>query len=64
LRILLIIGNLFALRRSEVVIAGRMFLLFDIGFAIGAVALAVILVQAAAKHTGQLYREETIPRAK
>ncbi len=62
LRILLIVGNLFALRRSEVVIAGRMFLLFDIGFAIGTVALAVILIQAAAKHTGQLYREEMVPR--
>src|SRR6185437_7420657 len=46
LRILLIIGNLFALRRADAVIAGHSYLLFDIGFAIGACALAIILVQA------------------
>ena len=60
LRILLIIGNLFALRRPDAVIAGRAFLLFDIGFAIGACALAVILTQASVKHTRALYREETV----
>jgi archaetidylinositol phosphate synthase len=50
LRILLIVGNLFALRRADVAIAGHYFLLFDIGFAIGACALAVILVHASVKH--------------
>ena len=59
LRILLVIGNLFALRNPHAVIAGREFLLFDLGFGIGTVALAIILVQAVAKHTVQLYREET-----
>jgi phosphatidylglycerophosphate synthase len=61
LRILLVIGNLFALWRSYVVIAGREFLLFDVGFTIGAAALAAILVQATIKHTTMLYREETRP---
>ena len=61
LRILLTIGNLFALRRPTALIAGREFLLFDVGFAIGTVALAMILVQAAFLHTRRLYLEETKP---
>ena len=36
-------------------------MLFDIGFGIGAAALAVILVQATVKHIVTLYREETLP---
>jgi archaetidylinositol phosphate synthase len=59
LRILLVIGNLVALRRPWVNIWGHRFLLFDIGFAIGAVALTLILLQAAIRHTMQLYKEET-----
>lgn len=61
LRILLVIGNLFALWRPNAIIAGRSFLLFDVGFAVGAIALAVILVQATVKHVVMLYREETLP---
>ena len=61
LRILLVIGNLFALWRPNAIIAGRSFLLFDVGFAVGALALAVILVQATVKHVVMLYREETLP---
>jgi len=59
LRILLVVGNLFAWRRPDFVIAGHRFLLFDAGFAIGAVALAVILIKATVKHTRELYRAET-----
>ena len=59
LRILLAIGNLFAFRRPTALIAGTEYLLFDIGFAIGAVALVIILVQATVAHTRSLYREET-----
>lgn len=61
LRILLVIGNLFALWRPYALIAGRNFLLFDIGFAVGAGALALILIQATVKHVVMLYREETLP---
>jgi phosphatidylglycerophosphate synthase len=61
LRILLAIGNIAALWHPYAKIAGREFLLFDVGIAIGAVGLAVILVQAAVKHTVQLYREEALP---
>jgi phosphatidylglycerophosphate synthase len=61
LRILLVIGNLFALWRPYALIVGREFLLFDVGFAIGTAALAAILVQATVKHIVMLYREETLP---
>jgi phosphatidylglycerophosphate synthase len=60
LRILLVIGNLFALWHPLAIIAGRDFLLFDVGFAVGALALAAILVQATVKHIVMLYREETL----
>jgi archaetidylinositol phosphate synthase len=61
LRILLSIGNLFALWDPHALIAGRQFLLFDVGFSIGTVALAIILIQAVVRHTAALYREETRP---
>ena len=60
LRILLVVGNLFALWRPYATIAGRDFLLFDVGFAVGALALTVILVQATVKHIVMLYRQETL----
>jgi len=61
LRILLSIGNLVVLWIPEVLIAGRMFLLFDVGFAIGAAALTLILIHTTFRHTTQLYKEETKP---
>jgi phosphatidylglycerophosphate synthase len=62
LRILLVIGNLFAFRRPDVTIAGHSFLLFDVGFAIGACALAVILLQASFRHTRELYIQEPMKK--
>lgn len=59
LRILLSIGNTVLFWHPRAKIFGHEYLLFDIGFGIGAIALTIILIQAAAKHTVQLYREET-----
>jgi len=59
LRILLVIGNLFALRSPYAIVAGKEFLLFDMGFAAGAAALLAILAQATVRHIKMLYREET-----
>lgn len=59
LRILLSIGNLFALRNPVAHMGSYQFLLFDAGFAIGAVAMALILIQTTVRHTRELYREET-----
>lgn len=61
LRLLLIAGNLAVLRNPMATIAGHSWLLFDVGFAIGAAALSVILIQATLSHTRQLYREERLP---
>ena len=61
LRILLVIGNLFALRSPYVLFPGHRYLLFDVGFSIGTVALALILIQAVVSHTRKLYQEETRP---
>jgi phosphatidylglycerophosphate synthase len=61
LRILLVIGNLFLLRNPHATIAGREYLLFDIGFLIGTVGVSLVLLQAVIAHTRQLYREETRP---
>lgn len=63
LRILLIIGNLFALNRPDALLGPYHFLIFDAGFVIGAIALTVILIQATVRHTLQLYREERLPEA-
>jgi phosphatidylglycerophosphate synthase len=59
LRILLVIGNLFLLRNPYANIAGNKYLLFDIGFLIGAIGVGLVLLQAVIAHTRQLYREET-----
>jgi archaetidylinositol phosphate synthase len=59
LRILLAVGSVVALWRPTALIAGREFLLFDVGFAIGSAALAVILAQAVIQHTRALYKLET-----
>jgi hypothetical protein len=59
LRILLSLGNLFALRNPQAHLGPYKFLLFDAGFAIGAAAVALILIQATIRHTRELYREES-----
>jgi phosphatidylglycerophosphate synthase len=61
LRILLSIGNLVLLWKPDAGIhnPGFDYSMFDIGFAIGGVALLVILIQTTIKHTVQLYKEET-----
>jgi phosphatidylglycerophosphate synthase len=59
LRILLGVGNIALLIHPIALIAGREYRLFDVGFSIGAVVLAAVLVQATVAHTRRLYREET-----
>lgn len=59
LRLLLVVGTLVALWRPNALIAGRSFLLFDVGFALGTVGLAATLTCAVVQHTRALYRIET-----
>jgi len=60
LRLLLIAGNLFAFRNPYATIVGTRFLLFDVGFLVGTVGMALVFLQAAVKHTRQLYKEERL----
>lgn len=61
IRILLAIGNLALLRNPYASIAGHRVLLFDLGGAISAAVMLVMVVAIAARHTAELYRQEPLP---
>jgi len=61
LRILLILGNLAALRSPWAHVLGHRFLLFDIGGAIGAASMFVLAVVVTIRHTVELYQQEPLP---
>lgn len=62
LRILLAIGNIALLLRGPYAkLAGREYLLFDIGGAVGLAGMSVMLVVSTIRHTLQLYNEERLP---
>ena len=60
LRILLVVGNLVLMSKPEVTILGRSFLLFDVGGAIGAGLMAVVVAVSAIRHARELYILERI----
>jgi archaetidylinositol phosphate synthase len=60
IRILLMIGNAVLLAHPYAVIAGRRFLLFDVGGVVGVVGMAVMALVTATRHTAVLYREESV----
>jgi phosphatidylglycerophosphate synthase len=60
-RILLIIGNLVLLRNPYATLFGHKLLLFDVGGAIGAVAMVAMAVRVTLRHTAELYRQEPLP---
>lgn len=60
LRLLLVAGNIALLRSPYAIIAGKQFLLFDVGGAIGIAGMAVALLWSIVKHTTQLYRAERV----
>lgn len=62
LRLLLIAGNIALLFQPVVLIAGRQFLLFDVGGAIGIAGMGIALLWSVVKHTAYLYRTETLTR--
>ena len=63
LRIILALGNLVLLFHPTATIAGREFLLFDVGGVVAAIGLIATLVVSAIGHTRELYRAEPIPRS-
>lgn len=60
LRLLLIAGNIALLYKPVVLLAGREFLLFDVGGAVGMAGLATAAVWSAVKHGMFLYRMERL----
>ena len=58
LRILLAIGTLALFKHAEVTLAGRSFLLFDVGGVIAAAGMVVFFLVSAAQNTRALYKEE------
>jgi len=60
IRILLVLGNLAALRSPYSTVFGHRLLLFDLGGAIAAAAMAVMAIGVAARHTAELYRQEPL----
>jgi archaetidylinositol phosphate synthase len=61
LRVLLCIGNLALFWRPVVKLAGRQYLLFDVGGAIGICGMLAMLIWASVRHTRQLYNAERLP---
>lgn len=60
LRLLLIAGNFALLANRFVQLAGRQFLLFDVGGAIGIAGIGFALLWSVVKHTAFLYRAEPL----
>ena len=60
LRVLLILGNVALLSKPYVMVAGKQYLLFDVGGVIGAVGMSLALLWSIVRHTRYLYRSETI----
>lgn len=61
LRLLLIAGNCTLLFKPLVLLAGRQYLLFDVGGAIGIAGLAAAAIWSAVKHGMFLYQAEPLP---
>jgi phosphatidylglycerophosphate synthase len=59
IRVLLAVGNAFLTMHPYSVIAGRRFLLFDVGGAVAIAGMSVMALSTAVRHTVALYREET-----
>jgi phosphatidylglycerophosphate synthase len=61
LRILLAIGNLILLVRTEVTIAGQQYLLCDVGAVVAITGIAIVAIVSAIRNTMRLYNEERLP---
>jgi phosphatidylglycerophosphate synthase len=61
IRVLLVLGNVAALRNPYSTIFGHKLLLFDLGGAIAALAMGAMALAVTMRHTAQLYRQEPLP---
>ena len=61
IRILLIAGNLAALRNPYATLFGHKMLLFDLGGTIATLGMAAMALTVTVRHTAELYRQEPLP---
>ena len=61
IRILLIIGNLAALRSPYATLFGHRMLVFDLAGTIAAVTMLAMAIAVTLRHTAELYRQEPLP---
>lgn len=61
MRILLAIGNSYALAHPLVTLVGRRYLFFDVAGAIGCAGMAVVLLFSVFRNTAALYQQEQLP---
>jgi phosphatidylglycerophosphate synthase len=61
IRILLIVGNLAALRSPYATLFGHRILLFDLGGTIAAVCMSAMAIRITLRHRAELYRQEPLP---
>ncbi len=61
LRLLLMLGNIAALRSPYVTLLGYKLLLFDVGATVALAAMFAVAVTTALRHTVQLYRQQPLP---
>jgi len=61
IRILLVAGNLAALRSPYSTVLGHRLLLFDLGGVIAAVAMSTMALIVTMRHTAELYRQQPLP---
>jgi archaetidylinositol phosphate synthase len=60
LRLLLIAGNIALLNKPQVILAGKQYLLFDVGGTIGIIGISIALLWSIVKHTTHLYNAERL----
>jgi phosphatidylglycerophosphate synthase len=60
LRLLLIVGNCFAYARPRIHVFGASVPFFDVGFAVAAFVMTVVLLVSVVRHTRALYRDERV----
>ena len=61
LRLLLVAGNIALLSHPMASIAGRRFLLFDVGGVVGIVGMSLMVIVSSIRNTRELYRAEPLP---
>jgi phosphatidylglycerophosphate synthase len=61
IRLLLCVGNIFLIYHPYTKIAGRVYLLYDVGGIVSAVGMVLMMIVSSVKNTHELYQAERLP---